>query len=144
MEYKTENELLEVVRKFEDGTISRDVWGHPEHLIVAFYYASNSDFETALAKMKRGIFNLLKAYKIDLTKNMPYHETLTQFWMRTVFDFIESNKINSNFETIKTMIAKFDKDYPLKFYSREVLFSDKARKTFVDGDLREQNFKIKV
>ncbi len=30
---------------------------------------------------------------------------------------------------------KFDKDYPLKFYSRELLFSEEARKNFVECDL---------
>ena len=33
------------------------------------------------------------------------------------------------------LIERFDKDYPLKFYSRELLFSDQARATYVDGDL---------
>ena len=37
--------------------------------------------------MRAGIFNLLRAFEVDLSKEMPYHETLTMFWMRTVDDF---------------------------------------------------------
>ncbi len=135
MKYKTEKELLTVVESFENGTIRREDWGHPEHLIVAFHYAKNNDFETALTEMRVGIFNLLKAFEVDLSKEMPYHETMTVFWMRTVFDFANSKNGCSIVETCGEMIEKFDKNHPLKFYTREVLFSDEARKNYVKGDL---------
>jgi hypothetical protein len=135
MKYKTENEILDMVKKFENGTVSRDDWGHPEHLIVAFHYSSNNDFETALIKMRDGIFNLLKAFEIDLTKEMPYHETMTVFWMRTVFEFANSKTGCSMVESCAEMIEKFEKDYPLRFYSRELLFSEEARKRFVNGNI---------
>lgn len=135
MNYKTEDDVLALVEKFEDGTISRDAWGHPEHLVVAFYYVSHNDFETALAKMRGGIFNLLRAFGVDLSKEMPYHETMTVFWIRTVYDFAKSANGHSLESKIGEMIEKFDKNYPLKFYTRELLFSDEARERFVEGDL---------
>ena len=139
--YKTEKDILRVVRGFETGTISRDEWKHAEHLTVALYYLSHHDSETALRKMREGIFNLLKAFDVDLSKEMPYHETLTVFWMRTVFGFKNSRNGASIVEICNELIEKFDKDYPLKFYSRERLFSDEARKSFVDGDLMNFSFK---
>lgn len=135
MKYKTEKELLVVVESFENSVIAREDWGHAEHLIVAFYFASNNDFETALLKMCEGIFNLLEAFEVDLSKEMPYHETLTVFWMRTVFDFLNSRKGYSIVENCAEMIERFDKNYPLRFYSRELLFSDEARAKFVAADL---------
>jgi hypothetical protein len=33
------------------------------------------------------------------------------------------------------MSARFNKDYPLRFYSRELLFSDEARARFVEPDI---------
>ena len=137
MVYKSEDELLNIIRVFESGTIARADWRHNEHLTVAFYYAFHHDFETALAKMRGGIFNLLGAFGVDLSKEMPYHETLTVFWMRTVFDFLESQKEKSFVETAnKVLEACSDKDLPLKYYSRDFLFSDEARKNFVKGDLQ--------
>ena len=137
MKYKTEKEILAVVRSFENGTISRDEWKHAEHLIVAFHYLSHYDFETALVKMRDGIFNLLRSFEVDLTKEMPYHETLTVFWMRAVDDFRKSKNGASTVGICNELTGKFDKNYPLRFYSRELLFSDKARAVFVEADLRE-------
>jgi hypothetical protein len=135
MKYKTENEIYALVKSFEAGTISRDDWKHAEHLVVALYYLSRHDYDAAYAKIKSGIFNLLKAFEVDLTKEMPYHETMTVFWMRTVSKFANSKNGASLLEKTNELVGKFDKDYPLKFYSRELLFSDEARKKFVDGDL---------
>lgn len=136
MAYQTEDEILKIVRAFENGTISREDWKHAEHLTVAFYYASHHDFETALAKMRDGIFNLLNHFQVDLTKEMPYHETLTVFWMRTIFDLIEGQKDSPFVKTANRVLETgADKDLPLRFYSRERLFSDEARKRFIEGDL---------
>ena len=66
---------------------------------------------------------------------MPYHETLTVFWLQAVADFAESKNGASLPEICNELIEKFDKDYPLKFYSRELLFSDEARQNFIKGDL---------
>lgn len=135
MRYKDEKEIAEVVRTFEDATISRDAWKHAEHLTVALHYVSLHDMDTAAAKMREGIFKLLAAFEVDLTKEMPYHETLTIFWMRTVADFNVSKNGASLLEKANEIVATYDKDYPLKFYSREFLFSDEARAAFVEGDL---------
>lgn len=136
MVYKSEDEILNIIRVFESGTIARADWRHNKHLTVAFYYAFHHDFETALAKMRGGIFNLLNTFGVDLSKEMPYHETLTVFWMRTIFDFLESQKEKSLVETAnKVLKVCGDKDLPLKYYSRDFLFSDEARKNFVEGDL---------
>jgi hypothetical protein len=55
--------------------------------------------------------------------------------MRTAFDFKKSKNGAPIIEICNELIEKFDKDYPLKFYSRELLFSDKARTEFVEADL---------
>lgn len=134
--YNNENEIKSLVESFESGTISRDAWRHAEHLTVALYYLSNDDFETALTKMRGGIFNLLKSFGVDLSKEMPYHETMTMFWMKTVDEFRKSKNGASNLEIHNELVGKFDKDYPLRFYSRELLFSEKARTEFVEADLQ--------
>ncbi len=136
MRYKDETEIAEVVRSFEDATISRDAWKHAEHLTVALHYLTLYDIVEATVKMRSGIFNLLKAFGVNLKKEMPYHETLTIFWMRTVADFAASSNESSFLDKANDLVAKYDKDYPLNFYSRDCLFSDEARATFVGGDLR--------
>ena len=135
MNFKSDEEVSAVVRGFENGTISRAEWRHAEHLTVALYYVFHHDYETAYVKMRDGIFNLLKAFEVDFTKEMPYHETLTIFWLKTVDDYAKSRGGEPLFVIRNGLIEKFDKDYPLKFYSRERLFSDEARTNFVEGNL---------
>ena len=136
--YKNESEVIDLVRSFEDATVSRDDWKHAEHLVVALYYLTRHDLETAYDKMRSGILNLLiKGFDVDLTKEMPYHETITLFWMRTVAEFNASKNGASLLEKANEVAYKWDKDYPLKFYSRELLFSDDARARFVEPDLTD-------
>lgn len=131
--YRSEDEILAVVRSFEDATIGRDEWKHAEHLLVALYYVDSFGLEEGTRKMREGILNLLsKGFNVDLEKEMPYHETITVFWMRTVYGF---SIINSEMPLAKKaglMIETFDKDLPLRFYSKERLFSDEARARFVE------------
>ena len=138
--YKSESEVLGLVRSFEDATIPHDNWKHAEHLVVALYYLTLYDLDTAYGRMRSGILNLLEhGFKVDLTKEMPYHETITLFWMHTVADYNASKNGASLLEKANEVAYRWDKDYPLKFYSRELLFSDEARAGFVEADLTFRN-----
>ncbi|HXG83027.1 MAG TPA: hypothetical protein VNI84_03275 [Pyrinomonadaceae bacterium] len=143
MKFQSENEIFEIVRAFENGTISRSRWRHAEHLTVALYYVLHTPtLSNALDKMRFGIFKLLKSFEIDLSVEMPHHETLTVFWLRTVSNFVKSKNDSSIVGICNELIETFDKDYPLKFYSRELLFSEKSRKILVQADLRNDNGKL--
>ena len=134
--YNNESEIFDLVTSFEEATVSRDDWHHAEHLVVALYYLTHHDLETSTIKMRDGIFNLLrKAFAVDLTKEMPYHETLTVFWMRTIDAFNSTRNGASLLDKANEVAASYDKDYPLRFYSRELLYSEEARGRFVEPDL---------
>ena len=133
--FENEKEIGSLVRSFESATITRDAWKHAEHLTMALYYLTRHDIETGTAKMREGIFKLLGTFGVDLTKEMPYHETLTVFWMLTVADFNASKNGAPLLDKTNELVATYDKDYPLRFYTREYLFSDEARAKFLDGDL---------
>jgi len=143
LKYKDEEGILALVRAFEDATVSRDGWKHAEHLIVALYFLSEHDIETATEKMRSGIYKLLTdGFGVDLSKEMPYHETLTVFWMRTVADFNASKNGTSLPDKVRELVETFDKDYPLRFYSRDYLFSDEARAAFVEPDLESIDYTL--
>ncbi len=135
MRFNDEKEIAEVVRSFEEATVPRSEWKHAHHLVVALDYVIRYDLETAIDKIRDGLFRLLKAFEVDLAKEMPYHETLTVFWMRTVAVYNASKNGSSLLDKTNDLVATYDKDYPLRFYSREYLFSDEARARFVEGDL---------
>jgi hypothetical protein len=139
--YKNEAEVLELVRSFEDATIPHDDWRHAEHLVVAVYYLTHHDPDTACSIMRSGILNLLAhGFRIDLEKEMPYHETITIFWMRTVAEYNASRNGASLLEKANEVAHMWDKDYPLRFYSRDLLFSDAARSGYVEADLAAPSF----
>jgi hypothetical protein len=134
--YDTEEDIAGLVSAFERAAIGRDDWNHREHLIVALYYVSHYDVETATIKMRSGIRNLLQnGFKVDLAKEMPYHETITVFWIRTIAEFQAVSNGKPVGEKISELVRRFDKDYLLRFYSRERLFSDEARSRFIEPDL---------
>ena len=137
MKYRSIEEIREVVAEFEAGTISRNAWGHPEHLIVAYSYALE-DENSAYDRMRTGIFNLLDAFGVDLSREMPYHETMTLFWIKTVAGFAASNP-EMTVESVDKMIKSFGKRYPNEFYSEEVLMSDKARAEWVEPNLKQMD-----
>ena len=135
-EYKNEKEINALLSSFEDATVSRDDWKLAEHLVVALCYLERHDLETATERMRSGILNLLvKGFGVDLSKEMPYHETITVFWMRTAYAFALMHKELSFVEKVNKLCGMFDKDHPLKFYSRELLFSDRARSEYVGPDI---------
>ncbi len=136
MKYNDEKEICELLRSFEDTSVARGKWKHAEHLVVALCYLERYELEEATNKMRDGLFKLLtEGFRVDLSKEMPYHETLTVFWMRAVAEFNASKNGASLLDKANEVVKVFDKDYPLKFYSREFLFSDEARVNFVEGNL---------
>jgi hypothetical protein len=135
MKYKTEEEILDIVRGFETGTLPRNEFSHSSHLVVALNYVRAMTVDEAINKMRKGLMNHLRLVGVDFTKENPYHETLTVFWTRAIADFNANKNGASLLDTANEMVETFDKNYPNKFYTREHLFSDEARKTFVKGDL---------
>ncbi len=134
MEYETKEDIEAIIKAFETCTVERGEWGHPEHLILAYHYATNHDFENAYEKMKAGIFKLLDSFGVDVSKEMPYHETMTVFWMKTVYGYAASNP-EITVETVNEMIKRFDKHYPGRYYSNDLLMSDRARAGYIEPDI---------
>lgn len=134
--YDSEAAILALVKTFERATVPRDSWKHREHLVVALYYVAHFDLDAATEMMRRGILRLLEhGFGVDLEKEMPYHETLTVFWMNTVHAFWIDHKHLPLADIANEIAESLDKDHPLKFYTRELLFSDEARGRFVEPEL---------
>lgn len=136
MRYKTESEIEKIVESFKNKTLPQEIWRHAEHLTIAIYYALNNNSAEALEKMRRGILDLNEVHGVITTNERGYHETLTVFWIHTVSDYIKLNPHKSLLDLTNEIIEKFDKNYPLNFYTRERLFSVEARYGFVEADLR--------
>jgi len=137
MYFSTENDVVELVRRFEDRTITKAEWTHEAHLSVGLYYCVNHSLGVAKNLMGDGIYWLNDRHGTPNTENSGYHETLTVFWLNKIADFVKAHDYEEDLGVLaNTMLAEFtDRDLPLREYTRETLFSAQARQTYVKPDL---------
>ena len=137
MYFSTENEVIELVKRFEDRTITKAEWDHAAHLSVGLYYCVNYSLGVAKNLMGDGIYWLNDKHGTPNTDNSGYHETLRVFWLNKISDFVKAHDYEEDLGVLaNTMLAEFsDRDLPLLEYSRETLFSTEARRSFVKPDL---------
>ena len=139
--FRTTEEILSLVRRFEDRTLPREEWTHAAHLTVALWHLLVYDWPEAVARVRAGIKRYNEAHGIRTTTTGGYHETLTLFWLRHVRAFLEDgrNEARSLVALANDIADTADKSLPLAFYTRERLFSTEARATWVKPDLKNSD-----
>jgi hypothetical protein len=139
MIYKTVEEVNLLVNRFEERTLPKTEWTHAAHLTVGLYYCFHYPFGTAKNLMSDGIYWLNDAHGTPNTETSGYHETLTVFWLKTIAAFISENKEEKSLVVLANNLLAVcnDTKLPLKYYSRELLFSTEARLNYVEPDLEK-------
>ena len=138
MTFRTTEEILSLVRRFEDCTLPREEWTHAAHLTVALWHLLQFDWPEASARVCRGIKRYNAARGIPSTPTGGYHETLTHFWLRVVDAYLcaERNEARALVHLANELAATHDKSLPLSHYTRDRLFSPEARAAWVEPDLK--------
>ncbi|MFL6282899.1 MAG: hypothetical protein ACJ74Q_06990 [Pyrinomonadaceae bacterium] len=136
--FRTTGEILALVRRFDDCTLPREDWTHAAHLTVALWHLLEYDWAEAVARVRAGIQRYNAAHGIRTTPTGGYHETLTLFWLRRVRAFLEEgrNEGRSLVSLANDLADSADGSLPLKYYTRERLFSTEARAAWVEPDLK--------
>src|SRR3954470_16972627 len=136
--FRTTEEILSLVRRFDDCTLPREEWTHAAHLTVALWHLLEYDWAEAVASVRAGIQRYNAAHGIRTTPTGGYHETLTLFWLRRVRAFLEEgrNEARSLVSLANDLADSADRSLPLKHYTRERLFSTEARASWVEPDLK--------
>lgn len=120
-------------------TLPRSEWTHEAHLAATTYL-------------------LLKRPDVDLDKELPaiirrynesvggvnsdtegYHETITRLFLLGVRLFLLKTDCSDPLDLLvnELLLSPMGRrDWPLRFYSRELLFSVEARRRFVEPDLQ--------
>lgn len=134
--FDTEAGILEVVERFRDRTLPKERWTHEAHLVTAVWYHVNYAPLEAICYLRSGIIAYNESVGGKNTPTDGYHETMTLFWCRTIASFVAANRHRSLVDLCAKFLAseQGNKEYPLKFYSSDVLFSVKARATWIDPD----------
>jgi hypothetical protein len=137
--YKTDEEVEEVVRGFESCETRPAEFDHRAHLTVALCYALRLSDEEALERMRDGLGRFIHAHGVDPKK---YHETLTVFWLKRVRAFAgRAGSGRTLFELANELVAECgDARLAFDYYSRQLIDSDGARRSWVAPDLRPMDF----
>jgi hypothetical protein len=136
--FETDEDVLEVVRKFESCEYAPDDFGHRLHLTVALVYLLDSPYAEALERMRRSLRRFVAHHKLSRV----YHETLTVFWIRRVQAFVEESDRGRGLTTLANELNEACADSRLVFdyYTKERIDSDKARAYWLDSDLKPLDF----
>lgn len=122
-----------------DRSLPREEWTHEAHLAACLWLIrERPDFacETELPGTIRA-FNEAKGGVNDDTQG--YHETLTQLYVAGVRGFAATLPEGLPLvEAVNRLLASdmAPRDWPLRHYSRERLFSVEARRGWVEPDLQ--------
>jgi hypothetical protein len=137
--FHSEAEIEHIGEGLLARTLPREEWTHEAHLAATTYL-------------------LLKRPDIDLDRELPdvirrynesvggvnsdsegYHETITRTFLHGVRLFLEESDPNEPLHELvnELLLSPMGRrDWPLRFYSPQRLFSVEARRHFVEPDLR--------
>ena len=136
MTYKTEAEIKAIVDGFESCGTDKAAFKHLDHLTVAVFYLQELDIDAATVRLREALLRFVDHHKVDRRK---YNQTITVFWLELVNE--ELKKLPSSTTLVekcnKVIESLNESGLALQYYSTELLFSDKARETFVRPDLKD-------
>ncbi len=122
---------VELTRALERGEVEN--FHHISHLHVAWVYlAESSSVQQATAKMRE----TLRRCAAAAGKPGKYHETITLFWVQLLARAREYNGREALEDIVHANPQLLEKNFPLAYYSTERLFSDEARASWVEPDLK--------
>ncbi len=129
------------VRRIGQGllgrTLPRAEWTHEAHLAACVWLVT----ERPDIHPERELPDIIRGYNVSVggvnDDTQGYHETLTQLYIKGVLRFTAGCGEGGLVERVNALLASAmgPRDWPLRFYSRERLFSVAARRGWVEPDL---------
>jgi len=131
-----------LINSFLAGNLPKEHWTHEAHLKVGLWHLLSHNPEEALLLLRTRITALNEFHGIINSDTNGYHETLTTFYVQVISAYLANANVADPIELLaEGLISLFgSRGLPLKYYSREVLFSKKARREFVSPDLQKFDF----
>ncbi len=126
----TPDQARDVFKRFVNGQLAHDEWTHEAHLVTCWVALQDRSPARALSFLRDAIQTHNCGLGIDNTDTSGYHETLTVYFVTAVhqvqaatpealFDHPQCNRVAAGI-----------------WWSKELLFSPEARKSWVAPDLR--------
>jgi hypothetical protein len=120
-------------RAFERGEVPPAEFDHRAHMRVAWVYLREfGSRDRAIDRMREQI----QWFAARAGASQKYHETITVAWMALLDQARAALPAGAELaEAVHAYPALADKDLPLRFYSRPLLFSEAARARWIAPDL---------
>ena len=136
LKYTDPAEISTIVEGFESCCTDKDAFKHQDHLVVAVCYLQTLNLAEATTRMRHSLLRFLDHHAVDRQK---YNETITVFWFELVADLVSNLPPDSTLvERCNAVVECFDNSaLVFEYYSRERLFSDEARESFVRPDISD-------
>jgi hypothetical protein len=137
----TEAEIANTVQKFEACAFRLEEFTHARHITVACWYLATLPYEAALARMRSGLQRFIQHHGKD-----GYHETITRFWMILLDQALRTAPEEWGLTArLAHVVAQYpDKNVLFRYYTRERVLSEEARKGWIEPDLQTLGSEISV
>jgi hypothetical protein len=139
--FSSDSEIDRIGRGLLDRSLPKTEWTHSGHFAAAVWVLRRPDMEAA-----RDMPGLIRAYNeatgVNNTDTTGYHETITQASLRAAHAWLVGRPGEPLYAALNGLLAgEYGRsDWLLGYWSKPVLFSVKARRTWVDPDLRALPF----
>ena len=132
--FTSEEDLDRLMKKIADGDMPNEEFSHLYHLAMAACIVFEGG---SLEKVRQTILSLNEANKVEQTATGGYHETITVAWYQLIKAHLASLPQDTpRLLAVNSVLHEFtDKFVLLRHYSRDVLMSWDARKSYVEPDL---------
>lgn len=120
---------------FGASALPATAWTHRAHLRVAWLFLKRHPLDDAHLLMRAGIIRLNAFHGLVETPARGYHETLTRVWLALIAALMKATDAASSGAFVDACAGALGKEAALRHYSRERIFSVRARAMFVEPDL---------
>lgn len=141
--YHSEEEIFDLVKKFENKTLPKEQWTHAAHVTVAAVYLTEHSPDEAICFLRSYIISYNLAVGGENTPSGGYHETMTLFWVwLTMMWLVQNGGGRDLIEVINEMLADpaMGSNAPGRYYSSDLLKSVRARARWAEPDLQPLEF----
>jgi hypothetical protein len=139
--FRGEADIEHIGRGLVDRTLPKSEWTHAAHFAAAFWLLSAS--ETAALQRMPG---LIRAYNeatgVANSDSSGYHETITQASLRAASSWLAAHAGMPRYQALNALLqSEYGQSaWLFRYWSRDVLFSVTARRTWVPPDLQPLPF----
>ena len=139
--FSCDSEIDRIGRGLLDRSLPKVEWTHSGHFAAAVWVLRRPDMDAA-----RDMPGLIRAYNeatgVNNTDTTGYHETITQASLRAAHAWLVGRPGEPLYAALNGLLAgEYGRsDWLLGYWSKPVLFSVNARRTWVDPDLQALPF----